>query len=221
MLKFYHHPLSPIARRVWLALLEKQIPFEAIVVDLKNRANLQPEYLAINPFHHVPVVVAGDLPIVESFAILDYLEAQFPSPPLLPSAPAAIAQTKMVQMVVANELMPKLPVFAMLEADASPDQAALDHVHTVMDFLTAQLGTADYFGGDRLSLADITAGATLPLIRRLGLDLSAYPALTAWGDRLAARPAWQQTEPSADDLALWQRWLTLMVKRRQQQMTRP
>ena len=54
MLKFYYHPLSPIARRVWLALLEKEIAFEPVFVDLKNRENLKRDYLALNPFHHVP-----------------------------------------------------------------------------------------------------------------------------------------------------------------------
>ena len=51
MLKFYYHPLSPIARRVWLALLEKDITFEPVLVDLKARENL-----AINRrFQHISV----------------------------------------------------------------------------------------------------------------------------------------------------------------------
>ncbi len=221
MLTFYYHPLSPIARRVWLALLEKQIPHEPVLVDLKARENLQPDYLAIHPFHHVPAIVDGELRLIESLAILDYLEAQFPQPALSQSTPQGIARMKMVQLVIANELMPKLPQLVFLADESSPgDIATLQHVQTVFTFLSEQLGEADYFGGDRLSLADITAGAALPLIRRLGVDLQNYPRLDTWCDRVAARPAWQQTEPTTTDLQAWKRWITAMVKRRQRQLSK-
>ncbi|MBF2022554.1 MAG: glutathione S-transferase family protein [Hydrococcus sp. C42_A2020_068] len=47
MLKFYYNPISPIARRVWIVLLEKNIPFESVLVNL-NGDKFQPEFLAIN-----------------------------------------------------------------------------------------------------------------------------------------------------------------------------
>lgn len=56
MLTFYYHPLSPVARRVWLFLLEKEIPFHPVVVDLRQE-QFTPEFLTLNPFHHVPVIV--------------------------------------------------------------------------------------------------------------------------------------------------------------------
>ncbi len=207
MLTFYYHPLSPVARRVWLALLEKELAFRPVQVDLTGGQH-QPEFLALNPFHHVPVVTDGELRIVESLAILDYLEAKHPSPALLPAEPAAIAQMRMVQLVTANELMPKLPALA-----AEPDAALQAHLATVLDFLSAQLGDREFFGGDRLSLADLTAGAVLPLLVRFGFSLAAQPNLATWHDRLAARPAWQQTEPDDSAFATWQRWLVLQRKR--------
>ncbi|NJL46544.1 MAG: glutathione S-transferase family protein [Leptolyngbyaceae cyanobacterium SM2_5_2] len=68
MLTFYNHPLSPIARRVWWTLLEKQIPFELVTVDLTG-AQFEPEFLALNSFHHVPVITEGGLRLIESLAI--------------------------------------------------------------------------------------------------------------------------------------------------------
>ena len=223
MLKFYYHPLSPIARRVWLALLEKAITFEPVLVDLKNRENLKPDYLALNPFHHVPVLIDGDLQILESFAILDYLEAKFPTPALSLTSPAAIARMKMVQLVIANELMPQLPGLVFANADAATSEADRTiprQLETVLTFLSVQLGTDEYFGGDRLSLADVTAGAALPLMTRLGVSLQAHPSLAAWCDRLTQRAAWQQTDPDAASLAAWQRWITLMVQRKKRQMAK-
>ena len=84
MLKFYYHPLSPLARRVWIALLEKNIAFEPIIVNLKEGEQFQPEFLKLNPFHHVPVIIDNSFRVIESLAILDYLEAKYPTPALLP-----------------------------------------------------------------------------------------------------------------------------------------
>lgn len=219
MLTFYYHPLSPIARRVWLALLEKALPFEPVSVNLTGE-QLKPEFLDLNPFHHVPVLVDGDLRILESLAILDYLDARYPTPSLTPQDPGAIAHMRMVQMVTVNELTPKLPAL-VLASDDRPDAALTQHMETVLGFLNQQLGAAAFFGGEHLSLADITAGAAFPLLKRLGVAWQDYPAIAAWFERMMARPAWQQTEPDDAAFATWKRWVTLRIRRRQRQLARP
>ncbi|NJN87400.1 MAG: glutathione S-transferase family protein [Leptolyngbyaceae cyanobacterium SL_7_1] len=211
MLTFYYHPLSPIARRVWLALLEKQLPFEAVLVNLATGEQKQPDYLALNPFHHVPTLVDGDLAVIESLAILDYLEAHYPTPSLMPSTSQAIAQMRMVQQVSVNEIVPK---FAVLAAAETPDEALVQHLEKVLSFLSQQLGSGDYFGGSRLNLADIVAGASVPLICRLGISLESQPAIAAWRQRLAEREAWQKTEPGEPEFLQWRRYIQLMVKRK-------
>ena len=119
MLRFYYHPLSPISRRVWIALLEKALPFEPILVNL-NGEQRKPKFLALNPFQHVPVLVDGELRVLESVAIMDYLEAKYPEPSLMPQSPEAIAQTRMVQLVTMNELTTKLPETCRLLLSAVP-----------------------------------------------------------------------------------------------------
>jgi glutathione S-transferase len=69
MLKFYYSRLSINARRVWVTLLEKQLEFEPILLKL-NGDQFQPDFLKLNSFHHIPVLVDGDLRIFESLAIL-------------------------------------------------------------------------------------------------------------------------------------------------------
>ena len=61
MLQFYYHPQSPLARRVWIALLEKNIPFESIIINLKDGEQFKSDFLEINPFHHVPVIIDDEL----------------------------------------------------------------------------------------------------------------------------------------------------------------
>lgn len=84
MLKLYHYAPSPNSRRVWVALLEKELEFELVPIDL-NGEQLQPAFLALNPFHHVPVLVDNGFKVVESLAILDYLDVKYPTPALLPT----------------------------------------------------------------------------------------------------------------------------------------
>lgn len=219
MLTFYYHPLSPVARRVWIALLEKAIPFNPVIVNLSGD-QLKPDYLALNPFHHVPVIVDDGVRVLESLAILDYLEAKYPTPSLLPQSPAAIAQMRMVQMVTVNELTPKFPALVPSDEDGAVNPTVLTHVYTVFDFFNEQLANAPYFGGDRLSLADVTAGAAVPLLVRLGLSLHDYPAIATWHNRLMLRPAWQQTEADDASFNTWKRWIALMIKRRKRQTNR-
>jgi glutathione S-transferase len=218
MLTFYYHPLSPVARRVWLALLEKEIPFEAKLVNLTGE-QFQPDFLALNPFHHVPVVVDKELRLLESLAILDYLEAAYPVRRLLPHSASELAKVRMVQMVVVNELTPKLPAIINADLPLSSSNPNVQHLHLVLKFLNEQLGQYPYFGGDLFSLADIVAGATIPLLCRLGLSLTAYPALSDWHERIIARPAWCQSEPSDCDLKVWQRWIQRMIKRRSPELS--
>lgn len=221
MLKFYYHPLSPIARRVWWTLLEKGIPFEPIVVDLRSK-QFEPDFLAISPFHHVPVLVHDDIRLIESLAILDYLDHQFPQNSLSPSAPAALAKMRMVQMMVTNEVITQL--VSVVDAENQPlTPAKKDHLETCFRFLEEQLGEGDYFGGDgaaspgenRLNLADILAGSTIPLFSRLGISLQPYESLSRWQARIMERPSWQQTNPGDADFQQWKRWIQLQIKRHQ------
>ncbi|WP_229639286.1 glutathione S-transferase family protein [Waterburya agarophytonicola] len=101
MLKFYYSRLSINARRVWVTLLEKNLEFESIILKL-NGDQFQPDFLALNPFHHIPVLVDGDFKVFESLAILDYLEAKYPSPSFMPTSPEDIATVRMQELITIN-----------------------------------------------------------------------------------------------------------------------
>lgn len=88
---------SPCARRVRITLLEKQLAFDEVEIDLVNMEQRSPAYLALNPNGFVPTLAHGELTIYESAAIIDYLEEQFPQTSLIPSNPWAKAQVRMWQ----------------------------------------------------------------------------------------------------------------------------
>lgn len=200
MLKFYHNPLSPNSRRVWVALLEKEISFEEVQLNLDGD-QFKPEFLAINPFHHIPVLEDDGFKIVESLAILDYLEAKYPTPSLLPTDAKALASVRMVEMLIVNELVPAItPLLRQMMGFGSVDSQKLEQLKqqadTVLKFLENLLGNSPFFGeSDRITLAEIVAGTNVPMLPSLGVSLDNYPKLSAWCDRLMQRPAWVKTQP--------------------------
>lgn len=200
MLTLYHAPISPNSCRVWIVLLEKGLEFELVEVKLDGE-QLKPDFLAISPFHHIPVLVDDGFNIVESLAILDYLEAKYPTPAMLPKDAKDLAVVRMVQLVSVNELLPAmtplLPLFLGLsEGDSAQIESAKQKIVSVLKFFEHLLGDRPYFGSENLTLGDVTAGSIIPFLPQLGLSLGDYPKLSAWCDRLISRPAWQATLPT-------------------------
>ncbi len=205
MLTFYHIPLSVNSRRVWVALLEKNLPFEAIVMTLSGD-QFTPEFLGLNPFHHIPVLVDDGFTVIESLAILDYLEAKYPTPSLLATTPEGIAILRMVELVTVNELVPAINplIKQMMGFGQDPEdviEQAKQKAEVVLKFYADKLGNGPFLCGDQLTLADVVAGTYAPWFDSLGLPMANYPTLAAWIDRLMDRPSWQSTQPSAKDLA--------------------
>ena len=81
MLKVHYHPLSTFARRVRIALIEKGIEADLVEVDMAASVHRSPAYLALNPYGRVPTLEEEGFILYESTAILDYLEAMYPTPP--------------------------------------------------------------------------------------------------------------------------------------------
>lgn len=198
MLKFFYHPISVNARRVWVTLLEKQIAFEPVLVDL-NGEQFSEAFSAINPLQRVPVIVDRGFRVIESLAILDYLEAKYPEPGLMPATPEAIATVRMIEAITVGDL--QLATFPLtrpavgLEVAPQKLEAAQQRVTKVLSFFEELLGSGTYFCGDEFTRADIVAGTLVP-----SLPLEDYPALKNWSQRLAGRDSWQQTAPNPKDI---------------------
>lgn len=220
MLQLYYARPSAYARPVWLALLEKQLPFALIPVDLSGE-QFEPEFLAINPFSHVPVLVDDGFKVIESLAILDYLEAQYPERSLLPADAIALARVRMVQQVTLNELLPALfkLLMAATEKPGELEYAQLRAVNT-LNFLEDLLGESPYFAGAQLTLAEIVAGTLVYRMPAVGIPLTNHPRLQHWSERLLARPSWQEIELSSEEWDTFKRRMRVIPKiwqRRRQQ----
>ncbi len=199
MLKFYYNPISSNACRVWIALLEKQIPFEPILVKLDGD-QFDPGFTAVNPLQRVPVIIDHDFRVIESLAILDYLEAKYPSPALMPSQPEAIATVRMVAMLVVNELQPAMMLLTRHFLGLGAEQRQLDgaqaRIIAVLQFFEELLDRRSYIVGDAFTQADIVGGIAVLSLSQMGINFDDYPGLNAWSERLTQRDSWQQTQPS-------------------------
>ena len=202
MLKLYHDPISPNSRRVWITMLEKGLEFELVEVKLDGE-QFKPEFLAISPFHHIPVLVDDGFSIVESLAILDYLEAKYPTPAMLPNDIQDLAIVRMVELVATNELLPVMltlsPVILGLPgADSEKIEQAKQKVSTVLNFFESLLDDRAFFGSETITLAEPVVGTIVPWLLKGGISLGDYPRLSAWCDRIQTRPAWQKTQATPE-----------------------
>ena len=204
MLQFYYSRLSINARRVWVTLLEKQLEFEPILLQL-NGDQFQPEFLKLNPFHHIPVLVDDDFTVFESLAILDYLEAKYPEPYFIPTDAKDIAKVRTIELVTVNELPPASIVLMkdMLDVAVEAKQIAKakQTMATVLQYFESNLDDSNpYFINEQFTYADIVAGTAVASIPLLGISLEPYPKVSKWLANLQQRESWQQTAPSAADI---------------------
>ena len=173
MLTFYHHFLSLSSRQVWIMLIEKKITCELIS----------------ERFSAFPVIEENGLKIEGSGAILDYLEAQYPQPALMPSH-AHVATVHRVVEIVATELEPAIA--PMMSGEHHSELNGCQRVFAALTQLESLLGE-QYFVDHRFTRADIVAGAIIPSLPNLGISLDGYPRLQAWSKRLSKRPSWAGT----------------------------
>jgi glutathione S-transferase len=202
-MRLHWHPFSIFPRRIRIALHEKAIPYEDVIVDLPGGALRSPEFRRLNPFGQVPVLEDRDLVLYESVAILEYLEETHPATPLLPRDPVARARTRQLMLTAGDYLAPAfhrwvMRFFTPESAWDRDDQArAVEEIGVHLDVLESVLGGRDYLAG-AFSLADVCyAPFTCELeSTALGHLLTGRPRVRAWVDRLNARPALVATRPA-------------------------
>src|SRR3546814_1826986 len=103
-MKLYYHPLSGHSHRARLFLSLIGQPAELIEVDLAQRAHKQPDFLKLNAFGQVPVLVDGDIAVADSNAILVYLSKKFGKTDWLPETPAQAAAVQRWLSVAAGDI---------------------------------------------------------------------------------------------------------------------
>jgi glutathione S-transferase len=218
-MKLYSGPLSLFARKVEIALREKSLAFDRMMVPFSQAAGYAPKHpavLAANPKGQVPVLIDGDLTLFDSTLILEYLEDAYPSPALYPAHPKERARCRLLELFADEIMMPQ--VRCLMYRSVPPDadrQRHLSHeaegqraeaaIRDQYGALERQLGRQDYFCGD-VSVADIALFMMVLFVLRLrGPGFADHPALAAWYGRAGARPAFAR---AAEEIAAADRELS-------------
>jgi len=200
MLRLYFHPASTYARRVRIALLEKDIDFEPVILDMAARAHRAPEYLALNPYGRVPTIDDDGFVLYESAAILQYLEATHPAPALLPADARGRARVDMhlrlcdLQMARPTGIIifPKRFLSQERWDRAAMAQAKAD-IEKHLAIVEQTLGDRSFLVGDAYTLADVSY---TPFLQFLPLmEIEPPPRVAAWRRRLLERPSAIATAP--------------------------
>jgi len=202
-MRLHWHPFSLFPRRVLLALREKNLAFEEVIVDLPGGATRGEAFRRLNPFGQVPVLEDGDVVLYESVAILEYLEERHPDPPLLPRDPGDRGRARQLMLAAGDYLAPpfKRWLTRLFTPEATwnhEDQArAAEEIADHFDVLEGVLGSRDHLVGT-FSLADVCYVPMVCELPMIGLDhlLEMRPRVRSWIDRLNARPSVRATSPA-------------------------
>ena len=198
---FYDSPNpAPNPRRVRIFAAEKGIELSSKEVSIPKREQKAPEYVAKNPRGQTPILELDDGTVIaESVAIMRYLEAERPDPPLFGTTAREIAEIEMWNRRVEMILMPAIaavwvhthPFTAALPGrNAEWGESNRPRVVEGMRFFDGSLEGREYLAGSAFSAADILLLTTVDFAKFIGLEMPSECAnLLRWHERVSARPS--------------------------------
>ncbi len=204
-MKLYGYFRSSAAYRVRIALNLKKLPYEQASVHLTKNGGWQwsDEFRAINPQKRVPALAlsTGEV-LLQSLAIIEYLDEIEPEPPLLPADPIARAQVRAVAQIIACDIHPLNNLVALnyLRGPLKHEQADVDawYHHWVkqgFDAVEELLRPGPYCFGTQVTVADVCLVPQVFNARRLKVDLAKYPKIAAIDAACLKLPAFDKARP--------------------------
>jgi maleylacetoacetate isomerase len=201
--KLYTYFRSSAAYRVRIALNLKGVSHEAVSVNLLKGEQREAGYKALNPQMRVPSLDIGETTLIQSPAILEYLDEAYPEPPLLPMGAVNRAKVRAIASLIACDIHPlnNSGTLAYLKKRLGHDQAAADewYAHWVregFDAIEAMLGPGPYAFGAKITLADVYLVPQVFNARRFNVPLDAYPKIVAVDAACAELKAFQNAAPA-------------------------
>ncbi|MBY3592353.1 glutathione S-transferase [Rhizobium bangladeshense] len=189
-MKLYFHPLSGHAHRARLFLSLVGQPFELIEVDLAKGEHKKPEFLRLNAFGQVPVLVDGETVISDSNAILTYVAKKLGKSDWLPEDPTGAAQIQRWLSVAAGQIAfgpAAARLITVFGAKYNADEV-IARAHALYSVLDMELATRQWLVSDRPTIADLAIYSYTARAPEGNVNLSAYPNVRAWLERVESLP---------------------------------
>jgi len=205
-MKLYGYFRSSAAFRVRIALNLKQLDYESAFIHLRRGDQGQPGFRAVNPQGLVPALETDGQILIQSLAIIEYLDETRPEPPLLPRDPAGRARVRALAEIVACDIHPinNLRVLRYLHRSFGQDEQAIgtwynhwiDAGFQALEQLLANDARSGAFcHGDAPSLADVALVPQVVNAERYKLDLAPYPTIKRIFDRCMKLDAFAAAHP--------------------------
>ena len=205
---------SPPCWTIMLALEVKGIVYEPRRLDNAKREQKSPEYLKINPRGQVPVLVDDGTTVCETLAVLSYLNAQYPEPPLFGQTPVETARIWQAICECDGNLRDTVgeisrPLFRGKGRDfADQITGAAETVRGELALIEAGLSKTPWIAGDTLSAADLVLYPVIMQLERAAsreaetdLELGIHPLGThfqkidAWRREMEKLPGYENAYP--------------------------
>ena len=180
--------------------MEKRIAWEPIHVNLRANEHKAPEFLALNPYGKVPVLLDEGAIIYESTVVNEYLEDRFPHSPLMPRDPLGRAEVRLWEDYGDNAFLgPAEGIFIHNKGWRTFEPERLQQMRQqIRDALTRlekHLEGKKFLVRDIFTLADICFAPRITILDQLGAPLpSSYGNTHAWIERLRERESNQGLE---------------------------
>lgn len=202
-MKIYDFPLSPHCRKVRAIVYELGLTPEFVPVNLFKGEQKSADILRLNANARVPILVDGDFVLWESNAIVSYLAQGSALLPMAARERAEVARWCDWQLAHLGPAIVKVGfqrVVKPLTGQGSPDAKIVEEgcaeYAKFTRVLELSLEDKEYVAG-RLSIADFILAAMFSLATTAGLELSPYPRVGAWLERLLARESMQRAVADA------------------------
>lgn len=195
--------------RVRIALNLKGIDYDTASYDIAQLAHRSPEYLSLNPQGLLPTLEIDGRRLTQSLAIVDYLDATRPLPPLYPAEPAGRARVMSLAASIAADIHPlgasRVVRYLRGLPGADADAVAAWQRHWIDEGFRAveerlQDGETGRFShGDTPGVADLFIVPQVFTARRIGVDVGRYPTISAIVAACLELPAFRQAVPEPAD----------------------
>lgn len=203
-LKLHGYWRSGTSYRVRIALNLKGSPYEQVPVNLLAGEQVSSGHLAYQPQGLVPALEVPEGTLIQSSAILEWIEETQPGPALLPKVPFDRARVRAMAMIVACDIHPlnNLRVQRLLKDQMAANQLDLDNwiARWIVDGFTAleqliKLHGGRFSFGDKPTLADCHLIPQVYSAERFGVDLTPFPRIAAVNTRLMDLPEVRSAHP--------------------------
>lgn len=197
-LKFYSFALSGHAHRVALMLSLLDVPHQRIDVDLRQREQKRPEFLALNAFGQVPVIDDNGVVVADSTAILVYLAKRYGGGAWLPEDAAGAAAVQRWLSVASGPLAggPASARLVTLFGAPLDVDATLARAHALLAVMEGELAQRDFLAGTEPTIADVACYAYVAHAPEGNVSLADYPRIRAWLTRVENLPRFVPMESS-------------------------